>query len=735
MDFDKLNKQQLAAATYEGKNLLVLAGAGTGKTRTIIARAIYLVKKGVNPSRIKILSFTKKSAQEIVNRIKIEGSNIPETKQISGSTFHSWCMELIKRYGKVLGLEGFSVIDEEDRESAIKIAIGTVYNKKQLKIDSYDINASMISEIYSYAINTGNNLSNSIRKKIFPLRAQENSNKLIQEVKEHIVPIIKSYIEYKYSHHYLDYDDILKSISELLSKDTNIRKLITSLYDHILIDEMQDTNPLQWKLIDSFANNCNLFCVGDDAQSIYGFRGADFNSIHSFTDRIPNSEVYKLEENYRSTQEILDLSNWILNESSLIYNKQLYANRGNGDKPIMQYVYNEWEEAEFITDNILLNTTENKCFKDHMILSRNIFSLRKIEATCISKKIPYIIFGGVTLMKSAHVRDIISALRILVNFRDELAWMRYLTLWKGIGEITASKIIKEIMNCNSYNHSIEIIKSANLLEDNCYSLLESIRDLEGNPVKAIDTSVSILENTMQKKYENWDMRKLDFNALKAVAKQTKDISSFINEYILDPIAEQSILIDDINKKSDHITISTIHSAKGLESSICYITNVRPGIYPFYKCTNSFEEIEEERRCLYVALTRAKDTLYLISSIQSNSSINNENEEKKHIVDTYNLNNTGIILEYISTYDNIKETESTTIAYRLDTNPKEILYMDESDFLDRFIITENNQQHYFFNNLPENLVEFKSTNNKLSLEVYSSIHKSTRYNPLGDFDFS
>jgi DNA helicase-2/ATP-dependent DNA helicase PcrA len=231
------------------------------------------------------------------------------------------------------------------------------------------------------------------------------------------------------------------------------------------------------------------------------------------------------------------------------------------------------------------------------------------------------------------------------------------------------------------------------------------------------------------------MRKLDFNALKAVAKQTKDISSFINEYILDPIAEQSILIDDINKKSDHITISTIHSAKGLESSICYITNVRLGIYLIYKCTNSLEEIEEERRCLYVALTRAKDTLYLISSIQSNSSINNENEEKKHIVDTYNLNNTGIILEYISTYDNIKETESTTIAYRLDTNPKEILYMDESDFLDRFIITENNQQHYFFNNLPENLVAFKSTNNKLSLEVYSSIHKSTRYNPLGDFDFS
>ena len=384
-------------------------------------------------------------------------------------------------------------------------------------------------------------------------------------------------------------------------------------------------------------DDTSLVVVGDEDQSIYRFRGAEVELILKFPEKYPDTEIVRLEENYRSTQEILDLSNWILNESSLSYNKRLYANRGNGDKPIMQYVYNEWEEAEFITDNILLNTTENKCFKDHMILSRNIFSLRKIEAACISKKIPYIIFGGLTLMKSAHVRDIISALRILVNFRDELAWMRYLTLWKGIGEITASKIIKEIMNCNSYNHSIEIIKSANLLEDNCYSLLESIRDLEGNPVKAIDTSVSILENTMQKKYENWDMRKLDFNALKAVAKQTKDTSSFINEYILDPIAEQSILIDDNNKKSDHITLSTIHSAKGLESSICYITNVRPGTYPFYKCSNSLEEIEEERRCLYVALTRAKDTLYLISNIKSNSSLGGtviaKSRASKLVIDT------------------------------------------------------------------------------------------------------
>ena len=426
MDFDNLNKQQLAAATYNGKHLLVLAGAGTGKTRTIIARALHLISTGVQPTRIKILSFTKKSAQEIANRIKIEGSKMPEAKQVSGSTFHSWCMDLITRYGSAFGLEGYSCIDEEDRESAISIAIGNLYNKKKLEVEEKQIRGSLLSDIYSYAVNTRQNLSTAIKMKLYPMQNGEQIDEKVKKVKELIEPVIRAYIEYKRSRRYIDYDDMLMAVASILKQNTELKAFVSSLYDHILIDEMQDTNPLQWMLLESFMDNCHLFCVGDDAQSIYAFRGADFKSIHSFVNRVPNSDVYKLEENYRSTQEILDLSNWLLDESPLNYNKHLFAHRGSGHKPIMQFVNNDWEEAEFITDNIEKNILDGLHYKSHMVLSRTILGTRKVEAACISKKIPCVVYGGTTLLRTRHVRDVISALRIIANFRDELAWVRYL---------------------------------------------------------------------------------------------------------------------------------------------------------------------------------------------------------------------------------------------------------------------------------------------------------------------
>ena len=490
MDFSSLNKQQLAAATYNGKHLLVLAGAGTGKTRTIIARALHLISKGVPPTRIKILSFTKKSAQEIVGRIKIEGTNMPEAKQVSGSTFHSWCMDLITRYGSAFGLEGYSCIDEEDRESAISIAIGNLYNKKKIQVGNAQIKGSHISDIYSYAVNTRKNLSTAIKMKLYE-QVEEN----VKKIKELIEPIIRAYIEYKRSRRYIDYDDMLMAVATILKQNLELKTFISSLYDHILIDEMQDTNPLQWMLLESFMDNCHLFCVGDDAQSIYSFRGADFKSIHSFVDRVPDSEVYKLEENYRSTQEILDLSNWLLDESPLNYNKHLFAHRGNGHKPIMQFVDNDWEEAEFITENILSNVADGLHYKNHMVLSRTILGTRKVEAACISKKIPFQVFGGTTLLRTKHVRDVLSALRIIANFRDELAWVRYLKLWQGVGDTTASSIIEEMFACSTLSDCIGVVKSMGLKDVTVYKLLEELIPLEHLPAEAISVVAGYCRRT------------------------------------------------------------------------------------------------------------------------------------------------------------------------------------------------------------------------------------------------
>ena len=674
MDFNTLNKEQLQAATFEGKHLLVLAGAGTGKTRTIIARALYLIKKGINPSRIKILSFTKKSANEIASRIKIEGKNTPETKRISGSTFHSWCMDIITKYGKLFGLEEYSCIDEEDRLSAIKIAYGKVYDKNQQKLNNIIIKPKEILEVYSYSINTQQNLSTSIKVKCLENTSDTDYlTKKTEEIKEIAIPVIKEYIDYKKSRHYIDYDDMLKIVATILKQNEKLRDLISSQYDHILIDEMQDTNPLQWMLIESFIDNCHLFCVGDDAQSIYSFRGADFKSIHSFKNKIPNSVIYKLEENYRSTQGILDLSNWLLRKSKLDYNKQLRSNRGFGEKPFIKLAEDDWDEADFIINDIKNNIHNGENYRAHMILTRSMYGCRTFEAACISCDIPYILFGGISLMKSAHVRDVFSVLRIVHNHKDELAWMRYLMLWEGIGEATASKLIERTLDCKNLHNCIDVIKQKGFKDSNIYTLLEKVISLNDNVDTIIDLIVSELEIIMQKKYENWDRRKNDFNALKLVAKRSTDIQEFITKYILDPIAELSEL-ETSTLSNDVVTISTIHSAKGLEAKYCYILGVYPGNYPSNRAITD-DDIEEERRCLYVALTRAKDKLFLMSRIQSNYGIRKNNAN----------------------------------------------------------LTEN--QSYFLNALPENLVTIIDNLNIDSNHDFNDDDYNINIDPFNDFDFS
>lgn len=735
MDFSKLNKQQLSAATYSGKHLLVLAGAGTGKTKTIIARVVHLISTGIQPNRIKILSFTKKSAQEIAERIKIETLNIPETKQITGSTFHSWCMELLTRYSKSFGIEEYSCIDEEDRESAIKIAFGSICQKNTITVGNERIKASTISDIYSFSVNTRVNLSTAIKTKIYPMENGHEIDLQVSEIKKQITPIIKAYIDYKRSHRYIDYDDMLMIVASVLKQNKNLRERISSLYDHILIDEMQDTNPLQWMLLESFIDKCHLFCVGDDAQSIYAFRGADFKSIHSFANRVPNSEVYKLEENYRSTQEILDLSNWLLDISPIDYNKHLYANRGKGQKPIMQFVDSSWEEAEFITNDIEKNVRwDGKQFRDHMVLSRSIFALRKIEAACISKNIPYIIFGGTSLMRSAHVRDIVAALRIIANFRDELAWMRYLMLWNGIGEVTATKIIKQMYGYSSLKECIESVRLANLKENTTYKLLQEISTLDQNIDKAIDVIVSSLDVMMSRKYENWDTRKKDFIALKIVAQRAENITAFITEYIIDPIAEISNISKEMTNK-DCVIISTVHSAKGLEAETCYIANVKPGTFPWYKAISE-EDIEEERRCLYVALTRAKDRLYIMTSLSSNTAVQNEWNNSQEIVSISDNTVTGTIKETLVQYEN--EIENTIVVYNINSQPNEQLEMNENEFWMHYKLADNKfdiNQAYFFNNIPDNLIETVLIEEPDIQYVQFVEDEDNDYDPFNNFDFS
>ena len=587
-----LNDGQRAAVTYSGTHALVLAGAGTGKTRTIIARAGYLIHSGVPADRIQILTFTRRSAKEIVARVKTNLGD--QANPLNASTFHTWCMSLIRRMPKLFGCIGCTVIDRDDQLQLFKRLRGRDKNNPIPP-------ASMLCDIYSYARNTRSSLTKTLEMLHPDLLPQ----------KDKIADIARAYEVKKRERNYLDYDDILAVVATVMSEDSAVRAFVGQQYDHILVDEMQDTNPLQWDILEPLRNFVKLFCVGDDAQSIYGFRGADFRNVHSFTQRVPDSVVLRLEQNYRSTQEILDLSNWLLAKSPIDYNKRLVAVRGTGIKPRLLNFVSEWDEARWIADDIARRRSEGTDWTQHMILTRSGYDARAVETTLLARDIPYAFIGGTKLLEAAHIKDILSVLRVVVNPLDELAWMRYLTLWPNIGDVTANHTIEQFPKSGDLSGFIQVLNSENKLSDDCKLTISKIAALTDNPGKAFLAAKDSLWPIMEHKYKtDWNKRRGDFPLVEKLVKRHTSILAFIEEYLLDPVYNSKRGQTELD---DAVTIITIHSAKGTEKPVCYVVNVSPGSFPSRHTIGKTDQVEEERRVLYVALTRAQNELILTRS--------------------------------------------------------------------------------------------------------------------------
>lgn len=726
--FSTLNEEQKKAVSFDGKHLLVLAGAGTGKTKTIVSRALYLINKGVSPNKILILSFTRKSAREIVNRIKTYNIG---SLGITGQTFHSWCMGIIKNNPDIFKCSDYTCIDEEDRESIFKLLWGRNFKNKH----NIRISPDIIAKVYSYAINVKCSLSESIRCCAHDKSTDESvSNKIIEE-KPIYEQMIKLYMQYKADHSYIDYDDILNIVSTGLLRNKDAARFISSQYEHILIDEMQDTNPLQYELLSSFYENCHLFCVGDDAQSIYGFRGADFASIHNFTKIVDNSKDTKLSLNYRSTQEILDISNWLLSKSLINYNKELKSFRGNGEKPKLIHVRDSFEEANHITDDILKSIADDGFeYKDNLVLSRSVYGTRQVEAACIIKKIPYQLFGGASLMQSKHVRDLISALRVSSNFKDEIAWNRYLQLWKKIGNTTSARIISSISDCNSLDECIIKLQEFNLQKEIIKTLID-LKQFQSDPSGAITTALNTMGDRLSEIYEEngWEGRKLDFDILKEVALNTGSITEFISEYLIDP----SVGTYDKRgrKEINCVTISTIHSAKGLEAKSCYIVNVSPLAYPTPRAIlNGIQDIEEERRCLYVAMTRAKDKLYMYRNIAGTKTNFRKTKFRGEIKKGdifYKKKDNNKSVEVVNV---LKQNEVVVIYFkRSNSEYKDMDYMIEERFRELFEKEDKEPDYYFLNDITDDLIQIEviGDENNLSANTYMGEKISA---DLPDFNF-
>lgn len=590
---DELNPQQKHAATTTAQHSLVLAGAGCGKTKTIVARAAYLIEQGVPANQIQILTFTRRAASEIVARVQLALG--AQAEGLRASTFHTFCMYLLRRAPQAFALTDFSIIDRDDQLMLFKLIRGKDDKKNPNGLPK----PKELCDLYSFARNTRQKLSVALEKQLPEYLAYKN---LIAE-------IMQEYEQRKRERNFLDYDDILAIVASALAQSDGLVDYVAGLCQHMLVDEMQDTNPLQWALLEPLKEKIQLFCVGDDAQSIYGFRGADFENIHHFKERVPQAEIYKLEQNYRSTQEILDLSNWLLGQSPIHYDKRLDAHRGSGIMPKMHIFNNEFDEAKWIAVDIKeRHFLHGAPWHDHMVLVRSSFAARSIEAAMIQANVPYRFIGGMKLLETAHVKDLLSVLRLVSNPMDDIAWMRFLTLWDGVGDVGASRLAQKLLQHTDWSAMIKQLQDFARIPESMLQCLQQMQQYRTQPAQCVDLAVEALQSQLSENYKkDWKKRQGDFDLVKQLAEKHQQIAEFLEAYVLDPIS-----ITEIQRlhQDDVVTLITIHSAKGSEQKVCYVANVAAGQYPNSRAYGDFAAVEEERRVLYVALTRAQNELIL-----------------------------------------------------------------------------------------------------------------------------
>jgi DNA helicase II / ATP-dependent DNA helicase PcrA len=640
---DELNPQQKQAAITEAKHSLVLAGAGCGKTKTIVARAAYLIEQGIPANQIQILTFTRRAASEIVARVELALGE--QAQGLRASTFHTFCMYLLRRIPKAFGLEQFSIIDRDDQLMMFRLIRGKDDKKNPNQLPK----PKELCDLYSFSRNTRQKLSIALEKQMPEFLA----------MKDLIADIMKEYEMRKRARSFLDYDDILAIVAKALAESEGLVDYVASICRHMLVDEMQDTNPLQWALLEPLKDKVHLFCVGDDAQSIYGFRGADFENIHHFKDRVPNAEIFKLEKNYRSTQEILDLSNWLLEESEIKYDKKLEAYRGDGIKPKLHIFPNEFDEAKWIAVDIKeRHYLEGNKWGDHMVLVRSSFAARHIEAAMIQANVPYRFIGGLKLLETAHVKDLISLLRVMANPLDDIAWMRFLTLWDGVGDVGASRLAQQLLLEPEMDKIAAKLEKFGKVPNQAILMMKQMSVIRHEVKECVSLAIQAISDQLAENYKkDWNRRQNDFELVKQLATKHDQLSEFLEAYVLDPVS-----ISEIERQSDTdvVTLITIHSAKGTEQKVCYVANVTAGQFPHARAQGSFDDVEEERRVLYVALTRAKNELILTKqnlSIWARDTV----DEQGRKIESYFLNN---LTRHLCTTETHYKTRQQTVKSAL-----------------------------------------------------------------------
>ncbi len=614
-----LNPQQRAAVLHGESPLLIIAGAGTGKTTTLAHRVAWQIVSGTDPSRILLLTFTRRAAAEMLRRVEaimlsldvaqLKDPSVAQrsaVRRIRGGTFHSVATNLLRRYGQLIGLyPDFTILDRGDSEDLMnlvrsKLNLPKSGNRFPLKATCQDI--------YSRCVNTQKSLE-VVLKKWFPW---------CLEHQQRLGELFNLYVEVKEKQRVLDFDDLLL-FWNALAESPDGGQALRQQFQRILVDEYQDTNVLQAQILKNICpTGTGLTAVGDDAQSIYSFRAATVRNILDFPEEFPGTSVVPLEQNYRSTQLILDVTNKVIAEAAERHHKELWSSRGTGARPGLVTCSDEDTQNEFLIDRVLEQREKGTALREQAVLFRASHHSMALEAELSRRNIPFVKYGGLRFLETAHVKDLMSFLRLAENPLDSVAGFRVLILMPGIGQSKAASLLESLREAGGKFESWLSWTPPSVLREDWPQLIRLMqtlerrgRDDEGGVATDIHAIRLFYTPLLQSKYDNVQARTNDLKQLEAIAARYQSRGEFLSEMTLDPPTSTQELPADPLLDEDYLILSTIHSAKGLEWDSVFVIHAADGNIPSDMATGTPEEVEEERRLFYVAMTRAKNNLYVM----------------------------------------------------------------------------------------------------------------------------
>jgi len=625
----ELNEQQLAAVTAPPGPMLVIAGAGSGKTRTLTYRVAYLLENGIDPRNILLLTFTNKAAREMLNRV---ANLLPvDASGLWGGTFHSVGNRILRRHGTALDYSsGFTIMDREDQKDLINTVVASAgIDPREIRFPKGDV----LAEIFSFVVNTE-----------MPLEA------LLAEKFPYFLPLVDKiqdvrhrYEKKKKTTNSMDFDDLLQKTLLMFQQHERIAEIYRRQFQFILVDEYQDTNKIQADLVDLLArDHRNLMVVGDDAQSIYSWRGANFQNILEFPKRYPDAQVFKIEMNYRSVPEILEVANAAIAANVQQFRKHLSATRESKTlKPALVALNDGSEQAQFVAQRILELRDENVDLNDIAVLYRAHYHALELQLELSRRGIPYQITSGIRFFEQAHIKDVTSFIRFVANPRDEVAFNRMVKLLPGIGNRTAENLwqawetglavagtdgpgteeapstagVISQPRHDSFGERLLAMnvpaKSRKMWTQLAHTLDEIAPGGEPNPPSEMITSVveAIYDDYAKVNFPNYQLRREDLDQLAAFARQFKDLHEFLSQLALISNVDAETAPAQTNEK-EAVNLSSVHQAKGLEFHTVFLIWLTDGMFPSSRSLDTRDALEEERRLFYVAITRARDELYL-----------------------------------------------------------------------------------------------------------------------------